>query len=170
MRTKESRAILAASLAIWIFLLWLIYGRGTVVSSGQFLWLPHLNAALNGTTAILLLSGYFAIKKGSTRTHIGLMSLAVASSTLFLISYCIYHYYHGHTPFEGVGTIRSIYFSILISHILLSIVQVPLIGFTLFFALKKQYRQHKKVARWTLPVWLYVSATGVAVFFFLQFT
>ena len=167
--TRQSKAIFAASLAILIFLFWLIYGRNTGGASGEFLWLPHLNATLNGTTAVLLTLGYLSIKKGNIKAHIGFMSSAVTTSVLFLISYCIYHYHHGHTPFSGTGAIRYVYFPLLISHILLSTVQVPLIGFTLLFALKKQYSQHKKIAGWTLPIWLYVSVSGVAVFFLLNF-
>ena len=166
---NPNKIVPVLSLAVLIFLFWLIYGREP---EGATTWshrLPHLNAMLNGTTAILLVLGYLAIKKGHTLAHIRLMSSAVGTSTLFLVSYCIYHYYHGHISYNGTGAIRTIYFILLISHILLSMVQVPLIGFTLLFSLKKEYPRHKRVARWTLPIWLYVSVTGVAVFFFLQF-
>ena len=166
--TPESKGIAAASVAVLTFLFWLIYFREPVGGDVWTLWLPHLNASLNATTATLLVAGWISIKKGRTLSHIRFMSLAVAASALFLLSYCTYHYHHGHTTFGGTGWIRYVYFPLLISHILLSIIQVPLIGFTLLFALKKRYSKHKRVARWTLPIWLYVSVTGVLVFFFLR--
>ena len=166
---KHNKMVLVASLGVLLFLFWLIYGRtpqGEAPWTGQ---LPALNALLNGTTTLLLIAGYLAIKRRYITAHILLMSGAVATSALFLTSYLVYHYYHGHTVFQGTGWLRPLYFTLLISHILLSIVQVPLIGLTLLAALKKEYSQHKRLARWTLPIWLYVSATGVAVFFFLRF-
>ena len=168
-KINHSKVILAASLAILIFLFWLLYGKEPKGGVAWIQELPLVNAVLNGTTSIFLLSGYFFIKKSRIRIHILFMSSAMMTSILFLVSYCIYHYHHGHTPFNGTGWMRYIYFPLLISHIILSVIQVPLIGFTLFYSLKKQYRLHKRVARWTLPIWLYVSVTGVAVFFFLRF-
>ena len=168
MTNDHSRLVLIASLAVWFSLLWLIYGRKPEGAGDQLQWLPHLNALLNGTTAAFLLAGYSSIRKGRIRVHIGFMSSAVATSALFLISYCIYHYHAGHTTFAGTRFMGYIYYPILISHILLSVVQVPLIGLTLLYALKKQYYRHRRVARWTLPIWLYVSLSGVAVFFFLR--
>ena len=167
---RHNKMVLAASLAVLLFLFWLIYGRDPRGATGWTGSLPALNAFLNGTTALLLIAGYLAIKGRHITAHIRFMCGAVATSALFLISYCIYHYYHGHTVFQGTGLIRPFYFTLLISHILLSVVQVPLIGLTLLAAVKKEYRQHKRLARWTLPIWLYVSATGVAVFLFLRLT
>ena len=168
---KHSKMVIAASLAVLLFLFWLIYGRNpqTVAAAEWVGQLPALNALLNGTTTLLLIAGYIAIKKRLITIHIRLMSGAVATSALFLTSYLFYHYYHGHTVFQETGWIRPLYFTLLISHILLSVVQVPLIGLTLLAALKKEYSQHKRLARWTLPIWLYVSVTGVAVFLFLRF-
>ena len=165
---SNGKGIILASLVVLTFLFWLIYFCEPAGPTTWSAWLPHFNAFFNAATATFLIAGYLSIKRGRTRTHIRFMSLAVLTSTLFLVGYCIYHYHHQHTTFQGTGFVRSIYFPLLISHILLSVVQVPLIGFTLLFALKKEYSKHKKVARWTLPIWLYVSATGVLVFFFLR--
>lgn len=96
------------------------------------------------------------------------MLTAVATSALFLASYIVYHHYQGDTPFQGQGLVRPIYFFVLVSHILLSIVGLPLVLATLFFAATNRFDKHRRIARWTLPIWLYVSVTGVAVFFFLK--
>ena len=99
--------------------------------------------------------------------HMVFMICAFVFSGLFLVSYIIYHYFHGDTPFPGSGAIRPIYFSILISHVLLSIIALPLILITFLFSLKGQFAVHKKVARVTFPIWMYVSVTGVIIYFML---
>lgn len=152
------------------FLFWLIYFKNTT-SPGEnswYLYLPVLNALLNSVTAALLISGYVFIKKNNIEKHKVAMLLATFTSALFLISYITYHHYHGDTKFMGVGISRTIYFFILITHILLSIVQVPLILVTLYLAFTKQFVKHRKIARVTFPVWLYVSLTGVLIFIFLN--
>jgi putative membrane protein len=129
---------------------------------------PHaaLNATLNGTSAILLAAGYAAIRSGKRALHKKLMLSALAVSCVFLVSYVIYHVrIHQVIHFHGQGWIRPVYFAILTSHTLLAIVIVPLIIITLRRALLKRFDKHRLIARWTLPLWFYVSVTGVIVYF-----
>ncbi len=134
----------------------------------QFIsFLPHLNALLNTTSAILLLAGFTFIRHGRVRAHRNCQLSALLSSTLFLTSYLTYHYFHGTTRFAGQGIARPIYFTILITHTILAVVIVPLIFITLYRALHLDFIRHKKIARWTLPLWLYVSVTGVIVYLML---
>jgi len=127
-------------------------------------FLPTLNAALNATSVALLLLGWFAIRANRLGLHIAAMLMACASSALFLISYLIYHAQVGHVPFPGRGWIRPLYFAILFSHTLLAILIVPLVLRTVYLAFRRRYEAHVHLARVTLPLWLYVSATGVVVF------
>jgi uncharacterized membrane protein YozB (DUF420 family) len=126
-----------------------------------------LNASLNGTSAILLACGYAAIRNGKMKVHKAFMISAFAVSTLFLISYLIYHYRVGHVVFQGQGWIRPVYFALLLSHTVLAIVIVPLILITLRRAWLEKFDRHKVIARWTLPLWFYVSVTGVIVYILL---
>jgi len=130
-------------------------------------FLPHLNALLNSTSAILLIAGYGFIRAGRIRAHRNCQLSAVTTSTLFLISYLTYHYHHGATRFAGQGIARPIYFTILTSHTVLAVVIVPLVIVTLFRATRGDFFRHKRIARWTLPLWLYVSVTGVMVYLML---
>ena len=130
-------------------------------------FLPHLNALLNSTSAVLLVTGFVLIRRQRVRAHRNCQVSAVVTSTLFLASYLTYHYYHGATRFAGQGMARPIYFVILISHTILAIVIVPLVLVTLFRATRGDFERHRKIARWTLPVWLYVSVTGVIVYLML---
>jgi uncharacterized membrane protein YozB (DUF420 family) len=130
-------------------------------------YLPHLNAILNATCALLLFSGYSFIRAGRVAAHRTCQMAAVVVSVLFLASYLTYHYQHGTTRFAGQGLVRPIYFTILISHTTLAIVIVPLVGITLYRALKADFVRHRKIARITLPLWLYVSITGVIVYLML---
>lgn len=129
--------------------------------------LPHLNAVLNSTSAILLVSGYRNIRLGRIKAHRNCQIAAVISSTVFLASYLTYHYFHGTTHFPGLGIVWWIYFSILISHTILAIVIVPLVMVTLVRAARGDFERHRRIARWTLPLWLYVSVTGVIVYLML---
>jgi putative membrane protein len=128
---------------------------------------PALNAALNGTAAVLLLSGYTFIRRKQVTAHRACMVAAFLTSTAFLISYLIYHARVGSVPFQGQGWIRPIYFFILFTHIMLAAAIVPLALMTLSRALREQFDRHKRIARWTLPLWLYVSVTGVVIYFLL---
>ena len=131
--------------------------------------LPYLNSFLNALTSVFLLVGLKAIKSGNKELHKKIMLGAGSLSATFLISYLLYHHYHGDTKFIGQGLIRISYFAILISHIFLSMLQVPLILFTFYLAFKQKWDLHKRVARVTFPIWLYVSVTGVIIFIYLKF-
>jgi uncharacterized membrane protein YozB (DUF420 family) len=126
-----------------------------------------LNATLNGTSAVLLAGGYAAIRNGKIAIHKKFMISAFAVSTVFLISYLVYHYRVGHVRFQGHGWIRPVYFTLLISHTILAIVIVPLILVTLRRAWLEKFDRHRIIARWTWPLWMYVSVTGVIVYILL---
>jgi putative membrane protein len=127
--------------------------------------LPALNATLNSIATVLLISGWICIKTRKVAAHITFMVLALMVSIAFLTSYLIYHYRIGHVAFHGAGFIRPVYFTMLITHILLAILNVPLTIMTVVPALRRRFDRHKRIARWTLPSWLYVSVTGVLVYF-----
>jgi putative membrane protein len=161
--------ILGLSAVIVAFLFWLIYFHESEASGEHWSrWLPALNASLNTMAASLIVAGVISIKRGLIRAHVVLMILATVCSALFLASYITYHSLQGDTKFLGVGGMRAVYFFILISHILLSIAVVPMILSTLFFSITRRWEAHRKIARWTYPVWLYVSVTGVLVYLFLR--
>lgn len=126
--------------------------------------LPAVNAALNATSALLLTIGYFFIRRQKVAAHRLCMLSAFATSVLFLISYLVYHFQVGSVPYRGQGGIRIAYFTILLSHTILATAVVPLALLTLARALKGNFDRHRRVARWTLPLWLYVSITGVIVY------
>jgi uncharacterized membrane protein YozB (DUF420 family) len=129
--------------------------------------LPTLNAILNSISAILLGAGYFFIRRKNIKAHRASMVSAFVTSMLFLISYLTYHYYHGSTKFQGQGAIRAVYFSILLTHTILAAAIVPMVFITFSRALKERFDRHRRIARWTLPLWLYVSVTGVVVYLML---
>jgi len=127
---------------------------------------PALNATLNGIAAILLIGGYSAIRSGKMQLHKKFMLSAFFVSCAFLVSYVIYHVrIHQVVHFQGQGWIRPVYFTLLISHTILAVVIVPLILITLRRAWLEQFDKHRRIARWTLPLWFYVSVTGVIVYF-----
>lgn len=128
---------------------------------------PALNATLNGTSAILLVTGHAMIQRGRVAVHRRLMLAAVITSSLFLISYLYYHAHVGSVRFQGHGWSRPLYFTILISHTMLAAVIVPLVILTLIRALRANFDRHRLIARWTYPLWLYVSITGVVIYFML---
>src|SRR6202451_4255721 len=123
-----------------------------------------LNASLNGTSAILLACGYAAIRNGKMKVHKAFMIAAFSVSTVFLISYVVYHIRVGHVVFQGQGWIRPVYFVLLTSHTLLAITIVPMVLITLRRAWREQFDKHRIIARWTLPLWFYVCITGVIVY------
>ena len=129
--------------------------------------LPALNATLNGIAAIFLTAGYVCIRTRRIAQHRACMIAAFATSTLFLISYVIYHANIGSRPFTGQGAIRVVYFIILITHVILAAAIVPMVLMTMSRGLRSQFARHKAIARWTLPLWLYVSITGVIVYLML---
>lgn len=168
----DSRVFLvigALTIAIIGFLMWLIYGQtATSQVPGWVTRLPALNATLNASSAVCIVLGFLAIRRKDRIWHKRFMLGALALSSLFLVSYVIYHHFHGDTRFGGEGPVRAVYFFILITHILLSMATVPLVLTTVFFAATDRLQKHRRLARVTFPAWLYVSVTGVLVFFFLR--
>ncbi|MDO7876923.1 DUF420 domain-containing protein [Hymenobacter sp. ASUV-10] len=138
------------------------------IPGAQVKFLPAVNAVLNSLTAVCLLTGFYFIRQKNVLAHRAMMGTAFAFGALFLLSYVAYHSQVPSTHFGGVGTIRLVYFFLLLTHISLAVVTVALVLFTLYFALTGQYTKHKRIARWTFPVWLYVSVTGVIVYFMIS--
>jgi len=165
---KPFPAIVAVSAVIASFLIWLIYFKGRVAAPDWVAALPAANAVFNSLSAICLVGGYVNIRRKNRATHMRFMWSATAFSGLFLISYITYHFFHGDTRFPGQGLIRPVYFFVLITHIGLSMVALPLILATLWYAVRGKFQFHRRIARWTFPVWLYVSVTGVLVFLILR--
>ena len=130
-------------------------------------YLPHVNACLNATSAILLFTGYSFIRARNVVAHRACQIAALVVSLLFLASYLTYHYHHGSTRFLGTGLVRPIYFTVLTSHTILAIVIVPLVALTFYRAFRGDFIRHRRIARITLPLWLYVSITGVIVYLML---
>jgi uncharacterized membrane protein YozB (DUF420 family) len=133
----------------------------------QYAIFPVINASLNGASTVLLLVGRWFIAQRRIAAHRGTMITAVITSALFLTSYLYYHAHVGSVRFQGTGWSRPIYFTVLISHVILAIVIVPLVIITLTRALRERFDRHRAIARWTFPLWLYVSVTGVLVYFML---
>lgn len=129
--------------------------------------LPHVNATLNGLSTVLIVVGYVMIRCKRIAAHRACMLGATAVSAAFLVCYLVYHYHVGHTKFAHHGWVRSIYFTILISHVVLAAAVPFLVGLTLYRALREQFDRHRRIARWALPIWLYVSVTGVVVYLIL---
>lgn len=131
--------------------------------------LPALNASLNATSTVFIALGWWLVRRGFWRSHIACMIAAIVTSTLFLISYLSYHYARGGqaTHFSGQGFVRPIYFFILITHVLLAFIILPLVIITVVPALRRRWFNHVRIGRWTMPIWLYVSVTGVLVYLML---
>lgn len=129
--------------------------------------LPHLNAVLNAVSALLAVAGYYCVRCGKRREHRALMTAALTASSLFLLSYLAYHAHAGSVRYQGAGWHRPAYFSLLISHSVLAVAVVPMIFVTFVRALKGRFALHRRIARLTLPIWLYVSVTGVLVYLVL---
>ena len=146
----------------------LLLGRQAEIHSGYDVSaLPTLNAFLNGTSAVLLTIGYIFIRLKKVTAHKTCMVTAFGVSSLFLLSYLIHHYRVGSVPFGGTGFMRPVYFTLLVSHIVLAASIVPLVLITIYRAWSQQFEKHVRIARWTLPLWLYVSVTGVIVYWML---
>lgn len=163
------RLILLLSAVAIAFLFWIIYGVEAAPDSEQWTFLPATNAFFNAVSACAVVLGLYHIRRRNFRAHGISMLSAFLASSLFLAGYILHHTVHGDTRFLPGGWLRPTYFFILISHILLSLAVLPLVLTTFFFAATRRWPQHKALARWTYPVWLYVSVTGVLVFFFLRF-
>lgn len=157
--------ILIVSAAAVLFLLWLLYVHHAPPQfAARLLFLPALNALLNGLSAIALVIGLVFIRRRQISRHRASMITAFIFSSLFLVSYITNHALHGDMIFPGHGAVRTIYLAILASHIILSVVVLPMILITFFFSLSGRFPQHKRIARFTFPIWLYVSVTGVVVY------
>ncbi len=160
-------AIAFISIAVVTVVGVLLLGRAPAPEAGDVSALPAFNALLNGTSAVLLVLGYTFVRIGKVRVHRACMLGAFGVSVLFLISYVVYHSSFGSRPFSGQGWIRWVYFPLLISHIVLAAGIVPLALVTIYRAWRGEVAQHQRLARWTLPIWLYVSVTGVMVYWLL---
>ena len=161
-------AILIVSAAAVLFLFWLIYIHPAAATSAQFAFLPALNAVLNGLAAIALLIGYTFIRARQIERHRAAMIAAFIFSTLFLVSYIAHHALHGDVRYPLHAAFRTFYLWLLASHILLAVVALPVVLITFFFSLSGRIPQHRKIARWTFPLWLYVSLSGVATYVMLR--
>jgi putative membrane protein len=162
-------AILVISAAATLFLFWLIYIHPAAdVSGTRFAFLPALNAIFNGLAAISLVIGYTFIRARRIAAHRAAMITAFAFSTLFLVTYILHHALHGDVRYPLHAAYRSLYLPLLASHIILATVALPMVLATFFFSLSGRIPQHRKIARWTFPLWLYVSVTGVVTFVMLR--
>jgi putative membrane protein len=157
--------ILAISIAASLFLCWLVYYHApSDVTGTHLLFLPALNALLNGLSAAALITGFCFIMAKRVRAHRASMFTAFIFSSAFLVTYITNHALHGDMHFHGQGTIRPFYFTLLISHISLSVIALPMILLTFFLSLSGRFPAHRRLARFTFPIWLYVSVTGVIVY------
>jgi putative membrane protein len=156
--------ILSITIPIVVAILFGVKLKDYGINIEPLTFLPPIYASINGITALLLITAVIAVKRGNRKLHERLMQLAIACSVLFLVMYVAYHMTSDSTPFGGEGTIRAVYFFILISHILLSIAVIPLVLFTYVKALAERFDKHKKIAKITFPIWLYVAVTGVIVY------
>ncbi len=162
--------IIGFSLAALLFLVWLIYINEGAADAPQWVRsMPAWNAGFNTLSTVFLLLGFREIKKRNFSRHMKFMISAFVTSALFLVSYVVYHHFVGDTKFMGEGFIRPVYFFVLITHIALSVFVVPLVLSSFYLAFAGKFEKHRRVSKWTFPVWLYVSVTGVLVFFMLKY-
>ncbi len=166
---KPVSAILVVSAIAVAFLLWLLYIHHAPAGfAGRLRFLPALNALLNGLSATALVIGFSFIMRRKIAAHRASMITAFVFSSIFLVSYITNHALHGDTHYPGHGTIRTVYLLILLTHVLLSVVALPMVLTTFYFSLSGRIPQHRKIARFTFPIWLYVSVTGVVVYYMLS--
>lgn len=164
---KPNRLIFTVS-AILVAAVAVLYITPKLEAGPALDFLPALNATINGTVSVLLIAGFLLIRQKRIETHRKVMTASILLSVLFLVSYVLYHSTHDSTPYGGEGMLKYIYFFILISHILLAIVIVPLVLISFTRALSARYDRHRKIARITLPLWLYVSISGVIVYLMIS--
>lgn len=166
---KDIIWVLLLSFAVFFGIVWFIYFKP--VAHTELTWvlgLPLFNAWMNFLSAFCLCLGIWFISRAQKKAHQTCMLMALGFSALFLIGYLVYHHFHGDTLFTGVGWIRNFYFFVLISHIILTFFALPLILWTVLKAFLGEFDAHKRVARWTFPVWLYVSVSGILVYWMLR--
>ncbi len=159
---------LVVSVAALALLSWLLLLRSPVDDTAAFAFMPSVNAAFNALSTTCIVLGLLAIRAKRPTVHRALMLSALGSSGLFLAGYLFHHYVHGDTPYPGHGVMRTVYLSILLSHVLLSAIAFPMVLWTFSLALRGQIARHRRFAKWTYPLWLYVSVTGVLVFVLLR--
>ena len=165
---QHTRWVIAGlSLVVFVGVSFVLFGLGDRPSAEGRSILPEINASLNGMSGLLLIVGYVLIRQRKITAHKSCMLTAFVLSSLFLISYLIYHYQVGAVPFEGQGWVRVLYFSLLIPHVILEALVVPLALITINRGWKSRFDKHVRIARWTLPIWLFVSVSGVVVYLML---
>ncbi|GGG55848.1 DUF420 domain-containing protein [Hymenobacter glacieicola] len=164
---KIAAGILGAVVPLAVAVLYFLPGVFRIPGANVKM-LPAVNAVLNSLTAVFLMLGYYFIRRKQVAKHRAMMGMAFLLGSLFLVSYVAYHSQGIVTKYGGVGLMRGVYYFILITHILLAAITVALVLFTLYFALTEQFQKHRRIARWTYPVWLYVSITGVIVYFMIS--
>jgi putative membrane protein len=170
LENKFKTPIIVVSILIPVFvaILFSVKLKNFGINVEPLSFLPPIYAAINGLTAILLISAVIAIKNGKKAVHEKLMTAAIACSVIFLVMYVAYHLTSESTKFGGEGFIKYVYYFILITHIFLSVVIIPLVLFTYVRALSQQFDRHKKIAKITFPIWLYVAITGVVVYLMIS--
>lgn len=152
-----------------VFIAWiLMVRRAAPAGEVDLRFLPAVNASLNALATAFLVAGWVAIRRRAIRLHKRLMVAAFAASALFLVSYLTYHYVHGDTRYQGEGWLRAVYFFVLITHVVLSMAVVPMALSAFYFAWRRQFARHRRLTRVALPIWLYVSVTGVLIYFMLR--
>lgn len=147
---------------------WILLGHEGTANGASLAFMPAVNASLNGAAAVLLIAGWVAIRRGARNAHRALMIASFAMSSLFLVGYLSYHWVHGDTKFQGTGVVRTVYLLILASHVILSMFVVPGALLAFWFAWRGAFVKHTRVTRVLAPVWIYVSVTGVVVYFMLR--
>ncbi|MCC2547061.1 DUF420 domain-containing protein [Hymenobacter sp. BT175] len=166
-RYKVIMGVLAAVVPLLVGILYSFPGAFQI-EGVEVKFLPKVIAVLNSLTAVALVLGYYFIRQKQVNLHRAMMGIAFGLGAVFLLAYVAYHSQVPSTKFGGEGAIRGVYYFLLLTHILLAIVTVGLVLFTLYFALTRQFAQHRRIARWTFPIWLYVSVTGVIVYFMIS--
>ena len=164
---KILAAILGAVIPVAVAILY-FFPEVFRIEGAQVKALPKVNAVLNSLTAVFLMMGYYFIRRKEVAKHRAMMGMAFLLGSLFLVSYVAYHSQIASTKFGGEGLIKGVYYFILLTHIVLAAITVGLVLFTLYFALTEQFHKHRRIARWTYPIWLYVSVTGVIVYFMIS--
>ncbi|MEZ0540823.1 DUF420 domain-containing protein [Fibrella arboris] len=165
---KANRLINVVSIVIPVVVALILGVRQKFDIGSWTMYLPHINGIINSLTSVLLVVGYYFIRQGNVEAHRRTMLSAFTLGALFLVSYVLYHISNESTPFGGQGWIRPVYYFLLISHIALSVVVLWFVLRAVYFALTKQFALHKKMTRWALPIWLYVSTTGVIVYLLIK--
>lgn len=159
-------AVLSILIPVVVAMLFFMPKEGS--KSVDVSFLPTLHAILNSTTAVVLVIGYYNIKRGNTKVHRAAMLTAFGLSAVFLVSYVTYHFLGERTIYGGDGLLKLFYYFILLTHIVLAVVIVPLVLLSVYFAITEQYVRHKRISKWTFPIWLYVAVTGVLVYLLIS--